>query len=526
MSLFRKKPITAIITEASTGEGDAAPTLKRTLGPIQLITLGIGVVIGAGLFSLTGKVAADNAGPAVVFSFVISGLACAFAGLCYAEFASTVPVAGSAYSYTYATMGELLAWIIGWDLVMEYAIGAGTVAVSWSAYFVKFCKQLDVAAAAADPGGLFAMVIGFCRNCCGSIQHLGITDPVQLALSPFATETLSNGTQVHGIANLPAAVIVVLMSMLLIRGTKESAWFNAVMVTLKVTIVLLVISLGWAYMNPANHSPMIPARVSEVVNGNTIYHFGWQGVLTGAGLIFFAYIGFDAVSTAAQEAKKPQRDLPIGILGSLFICTILYILFSWVITGLANYKEFHGVVDKLAPVATALGHMPKQFLWLQQLIVPAILCGFSSVIMVLLMGQSRVFITMSQDGLLPKLFSDIHPVRHTPWKSNTLFAILVGAAVAFLPGNLFGEMCSIGTLLAFVLVCVGVIVLRYTNPDLPRKFRCPWVPVVPAIGALLCLVMMYFLDVDTWLRLIIWMAIGLTIYFTYGRKHSKLNKVP
>ena len=494
MNLFRKKPITAIITAASTGGGDASPTLKRTLGPIQLITLGIGVVIGAGLFSLTGKVAADNAGPAVVFSYMVSGLACAFAGLCYAEFASTVPVAGSAYSYSYATMGELLAWIIGWDLVMEYAIGAGTVAVSWSAYFIKFCKQL----------------------------HLDF--PIQLALSPFDQEILPDKTVVQGIVNLPAAVIVVMMSLLLIRGTKESAWFNTAMVTLKVTIVLLVISIGWAYMNPANHTPMIPARVSEVVNGSTIYHFGWQGVLTGAGLIFFAYIGFDAVSTAAQEAKNPQRDLPLGILGSLFICTILYILFSWVITGLANYKEFHGVVDKLAPVATALGHLPPQFQWLKQLIVPAILCGFSSVIMVLLMGQSRVFITMSQDGLLPKMFSDIHPVRHTPWKSNSLFAVVVGLAVALLPGNLFGEMCSIGTLLAFVLVCVGVIIMRHTNPDLPRKFRCPWVPVVPAIGALLCLGMMYFLDVETWLRLIIWMAIGLTVYFTYGRRHSKLNK--
>jgi len=494
MSLFRKKPIDAIITEAHTGEGDAVPALKRTLGAWQLTMLGIGVVIGAGLFSLTGKVAADNAGPAVVYSYMISGLACALAGLCYAEFASSVPVAGSAYSYSYATMGELLAWIIGWDLVMEYAIGAGTVAVSWSAYFMKFCKQL------------------------------GFDYPIQFALSPFDHEKLADGTIIHGVANLPAAFIVVMMSMLLIRGTKESAWFNAVMVALKVTIVLLVICLGWAYMNPANHSPMIPARVSEVVHGATVYHFGWQGVLTGAGLIFFAYIGFDAVSTAAQEAKNPQRDLPIGILGSLFICTILYILFSWVITGLAHYTEFQGVVDKLAPVATALGHMPAQFHWLKQLIVPAILCGFSSVIMVLLMGQSRVFITMSQDGLLPKLFSDIHPRLHTPWKSNVLFAVVVGAAVAFLPGNAFGEMCSVGTLLAFVLVCVGVIVLRYTNPDLPRKFRCPMVPLVPSLGALSCLLMMAYLPSDTWWRLMIWMAIGLTIYFTYSRRNSKLNK--
>jgi len=494
-SLSRKKPIAAILTEAASGEGDVViPSLKRTLGPWHLTMLGIGVVIGAGLFSLTGKVAADNAGSAVVFSYVISGLACAFAGLCYAEFASSVPVAGSAYSYSYATMGELLAWIIGWDLVMEYAIGAGTVAVSWSAYFVKFCHQL----------------------------HLDY--PVQFALSPFDSEVLANGDTIHGVANLPAAAIVVLMSLLLMRGTKESAWFNAVMVALKLIIVLLVIGLGWAYMNPSNHSPMIPPRISEVLaNGRTIYHFGWQGVLTGAGLIFFAYIGFDAVSTAAQEAKNPQRDLPIGILGSLFICTILYILFSWVITGLAHYSEFHGVVDKLAPVATALSHMPKQFHWLQQLIVPAILAGFSSVIMVLLMGQSRVFITMSQDGLLPKLFSDIHPTRHTPWKSNALFAVVVGSAVALLPGNSFGEMCSVGTLLAFVLVCIGVIVLRRTNPDLPRAFRCPLVPLVPILGALSCLTMMAFLPSDTWWRLFIWMAIGLIIFFTYSRKHSKLR---
>ena len=495
MSLFRKKSIQQIVAYAAVGEGDAAPTLKRTLGPWQLILLGIGVVIGAGLFSLTGKVAADNAGPGVVFSFVVSGVACAFAGLCYAEFASSVPVAGSAYSYSYATMGEFLAWIIGWDLVMEYAIGAGTVAVSWSAYFVNFCKQL------------------------------GFDFPIQYALSPFKEEILPDGRHIQGIANLPAAVIVVLVSLLLIRGTRESAWFNAVMVILKVTIVLLVICIGWAFMNPANHSPMIPARVSEVVEGSLIYHFGWQGVLRGAGLIFFAYIGFDAVSTAAQEAKNPQRDLPIGILGSLFICTILYILFSWVITGLAHYTEFRGL-DKFAPVVTALGHLPVQYHWLQQLIVPAILAGFSSVIMVLLMGQSRVFITMSQDGLLPKLFSDIHPTRHTPWKSNALFAVVVGSAVAILPGNLFGEMCSVGTLLAFVLVCVGVIVLRYTNPGLPRKFRCPWVPVVPAIGALLCLGMMVFLDKWTWLRLVIWMIIGLVIYFGYSRSHSKLNKEP
>lgn len=492
MSLFRKKPIHEIIAAAHTGEGDAAPTLKRTLGAWQLVLLGIGVVIGAGLFSLTGKVAADNAGPGVVISFVISGLACAFAGLCYAEFASSVPVAGSAYSYSYATMGELLAWIIGWDLVMEYAIGAATVAVSWSAYFVKFTEQLGM---------------GF---------------PRALAMSPWNSETLADGTQIQGIANLPAAAIVVLMSLLLMRGTKESAAFNSVMVCVKVAIVLLVVTLGWGYMDPANHTPLIPPQVTSVIDGKTVSQFGWAGVITGAGLIFFAYIGFDAVSTAAQEARNPQRDLPIGILGSLFICTILYILFSWVITGLAHYTEFKGVVDKLAPVATALSKTPYE--WLKGLIVPAILAGFSSVIMVLLMGQSRVFITMSQDGLLPKLFSDIHPVRHTPWKSNALFAVLVGTAVALLPGSAFGEMCSIGTLLAFVLVCVGVIVLRYANPDLPRKFRCPLVPVIPLLGAGTCIWMMVYLPGDTWWRLLAWMAIGLVIYFGYSRRHSKLQQ--
>jgi APA family basic amino acid/polyamine antiporter len=369
---------------------------------------------------------------------------------------------------------------------MEYAIGAATVAVAWSAYFVKFCHQL------------------------------GINLPVQYALSPFSTETLANGQVIHGFLNLPAAVIVVLMSLLLMRGTKESAMFNAVMVILKIAIVLLVITLGWSYMNPLNHVPMIPE------NTGNFGSFGVSGIFRGAALIFFAYIGFDAVSTAAQEARNPRRDLPIGILGSLFICTILYILFSWVITGLCSYKEFHGL-DGLAPVATALDHLPAKFHWLQQLIVPAILAGFSSVIMVLLMGQSRVFISMSQDGLLPKLFSDIHPVRHTPWKSNALFAVVVGAAVAILPGRLFGEMCSVGTLLAFALVCIGVIVLRRTNPDLPRKFRCPWVPLVPGLGALICLGMMATLDFGTWLRLFVWMAIGLAIYFFYSRKHSKLR---
>ena len=433
-------------------------------------------VIGAGLFSLTGMVAADHAGPAVTISYIIGGVACALAGLCYAEFASMVPASGSAYTYSYVTLGELFAWIIGWDLVLEYAVGAATVAVSWSAYFAKFSQQI------------------------------GFALPPSLAAGPFD----------GGMFNLPAAFIILAMSLLLIKGTKESATFNAAMVCVKVTIVLTIICLGWAYINPANHTPFIPD------NTGVFGVFGWSGVLRGAGLIFFAYIGFDAVSTAAQEAKNPQRDMPIGILGSLAICTLLYILFSWVLTGLANYKTFAGL-EKLAPVSLAIEGMPQQFHWLSKLVVPAILAGFSSVIMVLLMGQSRVFFSMANDGLLPKFFSDLHPTRRTVWKSNALIGVIIAIAVGLLPGSLWGEMCSIGTLLAFVLVCAAVIVLRVKQPGAPRVFRCPFVPVVPVLGALFCIAMMLGLPGDTWWRLAIWMLIGFAIYFGYSRHHSKLK---
>ena len=476
--LFAKKPLADVLAEVHAGPGESTVALKRQLGPIHLILLGIGVVIGAGLFSLTGKVAAESAGPAVTLSYIIGGFACALAGLCYAEFASMVPASGSAYTYSYVTLGELFAWIIGWDLVLEYAVGAATVATAWSAYFMKLCHQ-----------------IGF---------HF----PHALAASPFDEHP--------GIMNLPAAFIILAMSALLIKGTKESAIFNAVMVVLKVIIVLTVVGLGWAYINPANHSPFIPA------NTGTFGEFGWSGIMRGAGLIFFAYIGFDAVSTAAQEARNPQRDMPIGILGSLLICTILYIAFSWVLTGLAHYSTFKGL-EKLAPVATAISAMPAKFHWLNQLIVPAILCGFSSVIMVLLMGQSRVFFTMSRDGLLPRFFSDLHPRLQTPWKSNALIGGIAALAVAILPGELWGEMCSIGTLLAFVLVCVAVVVLRIKEPNAPRVFRCPWVPVIPILGALVCLSMMIPLPGDTWIRLVVWMALGFIIYFSYSRKHSRLT---
>jgi APA family basic amino acid/polyamine antiporter len=476
--LFAKKPLSEVLREVQHEDDSSTPSLKRQLGPVHLILLGIGVVIGAGLFSLTGKVAAEAAGPAVTLSYIIGGIACALAGLCYAEFASMVPASGSAYTYSYVTLGQFFAWIIGWDLVLEYAVGAATVATAWSAYFIKLCQQL------------------------------GIHFPQALAASPFDDNP--------GIVNLPAAFIILAMTALLIKGTKESVRFNAVMVVLKVIIVLTVVGLGWAYINPANHTPFIPA------NTGTFGEFGWSGIMRGAGLIFFAYIGFDAVSTAAQEARNPQRDMPIGILGSLFICTVLYIAFSWVLTGLASYTTFKGL-DKLAPVATAISAMPQGFHWLNQLIVPAILCGFSSVIMVLLMGQSRVFFTMSRDGLLPSFFSDLHPKLRTPWKSNGSIGIVAALAVAILPGDLWGEMCSIGTLLAFVLVCIAVIVLRIKEPNAPRVFRCPAVPLVPILGALVCISMMVPLPGDTWIRLVVWMAIGFIIYFGYSRKHSRLN---
>lgn len=476
---FSKKPLSVLFAEADeTGEH----TLKRTLGPVQLVMLGIGAIIGAGLFSITGGAAAHNAGPAVTISFVIAAIACTFAGLCYAEFASMIPVAGSAYTYSYATMGRFVAWIIGWDLVLEYAVGAATVSISWSRYLVKF------------------------------LQHYDIVLSPQMTMSPWDTITNLDGSIVHGIMNLPAVFIVVLMSLLLIRGTQESSRVNGIIVALKVAVVLVFIGLGWKYINVANYTPYIPQ------NTGNFGEFGWSGIVRAAGIIFFAYIGFDAVSTAAQEAKNPKRDMPIGILVSLAICTVLYILFAHVMTGLANYKEFQGQ-DGIAPVAVAIEHTP--FEWLKQAIILAILAGYSSVIMVMLLGQSRVFYSMSKDGLIPPIFSRLHKKFKTPHHSNLLFCLLVSLFAAFVPARVVGEMTSIGTLFAFVLVCVGVLVMRKNQPDAPRGFRTPWVPLVPILGILFCLFMMVSLPLDTWLRLIAWMAIGLTIYYIYGEKNAK-----
>ena len=461
-------------------------TLKRTLGSRSLIALGIGAIIGAGLFSITGLAAANNAGPAITISFIVAALGCGFAGLCYAEFASMIPVAGSAYTYSYATMGEFIAWIIGWDLVLEYAVGAATVGISWSRYLVKF------------------------------LDGFGIQLPHDLTVGPWD----------GGIINLPAVFIIVLMSSLLIKGTQESATVNAIIVGLKITVVVIFIVLGWKYINNDNYSPYIPD------NNGTFGHFGFSGIIRAAAIVFFAYIGFDAVSTAAQEAKNPKKDMPIGILGSLAICTVLYILFAHVMTGVTSYTTFAGK-DGIAPVAIAIEHMGKadasgvihpDYPWLNRAILVAILAGYASVILVMLMGQTRVFFSMSKDGLIPKIFSRVNPKTQTPIKSNLLFMLFVSLFAAFVPARVVGEMTSIGTLFAFILVCVGVWVMRVKMPDLPRSFKTPLVPLVPILGIFTCLFMMVFLPMDTWIRLIVWMLIGLDIYLVYGAKHSHLGE--
>jgi basic amino acid/polyamine antiporter, APA family len=481
MSLFVKKPMNVLMAEAA----DTEQGLKKTLGARSLVALGIGAIIGAGLFSITGGAAANQAGPAITISFIVAALGCAFAGLCYAEFASMIPVAGSAYTYSYATMGEFIAWIIGWDLVLEYAVGAATVSISWSRYLVKFLESFGWH---LDPG---------------------------FTVGPWD----------GGIINLPAVFIVVCMSLLLIKGTSESAKVNAVIVGVKVLVVLIFIALGFGYINSANYHPYVPDNTGK------FGEFGFSGIIRAAAIVFFAYIGFDAVSTAAQEAKNPKKDMPIGILGSLVICTVLYILFAHVMTGVTSYTTFRGQ-DGIAPVAVAIEHMGKpdaagiihpDYPWLNKAIIIAILGGYASVILVMLMGQSRVFYSMSKDGLLPKVFSEVHPKYRTPSKNNLLFMFFVSLFAAFVPARVVGEMTSIGTLFAFILVCIGVVVLRKAQPDLPRAFKTPWVPVIPALGVFTCLFMMVFLPTDTWIRLIVWMLIGFDIYLFYGVKFSILG---
>jgi APA family basic amino acid/polyamine antiporter len=477
MSLFALKSIDRAIQES-----ERENQLRRTLGPFSLIALGVGAVIGAGIFTLTGVAAANFAGPAIVISFVLAAIGCVFAGLCYSEFSTMIPISGSAYTYAYATMGELIAWIIGWDLVLEYCVGAATVSIGWGQTLVAL------------------------------LQTFGINLPAKYIASPFQPIKLPDGTLVHGIINLPAVFIVVTVSVILILGIRESAGINTIIVFLKVSVVVTFIFIGWKYISPANHIPFIPPNTGHFGN------FGWSGIVSGAGVIFFAYIGFDAVSTAAQEAKKPQRDMPVGIIGSLLVCTVLFILYSYVLTGIVNYKD----LNVAAPLSLALLKIPIP--WLSTAMNLAVLAGLTSVMLVMLLGQSRVFYSMSRDGLLPKLFSSVHPKFRTPWRCNLVLMVFVGLFAAFAPIAVVGEMTSIGTLFAFVIVCAGILIMRRTHPFIPRPFKTPLVPLVPVLGIIANLFLMSGLGWSNWARLIVWLAIGLVIYFSYSRKHSVVQR--
>lgn len=503
MSLFVRKPMNQLLGEA---QAEGAHTLKRILGPGNLIALGIGAIIGAGLFVRTAAAAAQHAGPSVTIGFIVAAIGCAFAGLCYAEFASMIPVAGSAYTYSYATMGEFIAWIIGWDLVLEYGVGAATVGIAWSEYFNRLL-------------GIFGT----------GIPYEWIHSPFEKLVDPVTNEVIS-----RGIINIPALFIILLLTMILIRGTKGSAALNSLIVIIKVAIVLIVIAVGWSYIRPENHTPFIPdpTKYTNPHSNITTNFGGIMGILGAAGVVFFAFIGFDAVSTAAQEAKNPKKDMPIGILGSLAICTVLYILFSYVLTGIASTEDFR-TVGREASVSYAIDHMsgatvdgewkPK-FGWLSDMITIAILAGFSSVILVMLLGQSRVFYSMSKDGLLPKAFSAVHHKHRTPYKANWIIFVMVGIFAAFIPGDVVGEMTSIGTLFAFMLVCAGVWIMRIKHPEIKRSFRVPFIEVVAILGILVCGAMIFGLGWTNWLRLLGWLVIGLFIYFLYSRQHSKLRR--
>ncbi len=476
MNLSRRKSLETLLQQA------AHSGLKRTLTAKSLVALGVGAIIGAGLFVRTAAASAEAAGPAVVVSFIIAAIGCAFAGLCYAEFAAMIPIAGSAYTYAYTTMGEFTAWIIGWALVLEYALGAATVAISWSEYLNK--------------------LVG------GNIPYGWCHSPMQVS-----------DTGVHGIFNIPALIIVLLLTLVLIKGVQESATLNAVIVAIKVTIVIVFIAVGWHFVRHANLAPFtIPAGTP---GHEGYFKHGWPGVVGGASIVFFAFIGFDAVSTAAQETKNPGRDMPKGILGSLAMCTVLYILFGYVLTGVCNWREFANA-GKEASVAYAVEHYMPGFHWLATAITIAILLGFSSVILVMLLGQSRVFFSMANDGLLPRLFSAVHPKFRTPYKCNIVLFFFVGAFAAFIPESLAGDLTTVGTLFAFVLVCIGVIIMRRLRPELERPFRTPLVPLVPILGVIVCGGMIVSLDHRSQVTALCWMVIGLCVYFLYGRSHSHL----
>ena len=473
-----KKSIERIVQES-----EATGGLKRSLNATSLTLIGIGGIIGAGIFVLTGQAAAQYAGPAVVLSFIISGICCAFAALCYAEFAAMIPVAGSAYTYAYATLGEFIAWIIGWDLILEYLFGASTVAVGWSGYVSSFLRD-----------------------------H-GMPLPVAISDAPYKYDAAHGWVATGALFNLPAALIVLACTWLLVRGVKQSSIFNNIVVAIKVTVILLFVIFGAAYVNAANWSPFIPP--TDPVTGQ----FGWAGVLRGAGVIFFAYIGFDSVSTLAQETQNPQRNMPIGIIGSLIATTALYIAVCLVMTGIVKYPELMSP----APIAVAVDAAGEGLTWLKPFIKLGAIAGLSSVVLVLLMGQPRIFYAMANDGLLPRVFAKIHPTYGTPYVTTILTGIVAALVAGIFPIGILGELVSIGTLLAFVIVCLGIWVLRRTEPDMHRPFRCPWVPIVPILGALGAILQMVALPHDTWIRLIVWMALGIFVYLGYSRRHSALS---